>query len=709
MCAFWISTDKRMRWLSALVAVGVIALALALAVESATATEFGFHIQRTDRGNTGSRLVPSPKPYVFDRSYEFLGLNGPQDLFYQKDGGYLWVADTGNHRIIQLTKDGEFVREIRQIVGGDDDLVNRLGGRRFNAPEGVFVNEDGEIFIADTMNKRIVQLHPDGTLKRIFPEPASVLLGEDFDYRPTKVVEDQRKYLYVVNRSDYRGLILLDRDGEFRGFFAPNKVGFSLRRVLIRLFATEAQREKLSKELPPPHSNIFLAPSGYIYTSTTYDQINQIKKLNGVGTDVMNREAIGDYRYGYIIERNNRAVWPNFVDLTVNEQGIISAIDAANGIIYQYDDDRNLLTMFGGKGEENGKFGYPISIETDPEGNLYILDKDRNNIQVFRPTHFAQLVHAASELYVDGHYALAEGPWREALKYNTNYNLAHSGIAKAFERIGRWEEALVEYRYGQNRDGYSEVFAKLRHEWIRDHFALTVLLFVLAFFVVSMIGRILTRILNKPDEESGPVARAIQMVWTVMMHPFDGFWQLKRENKGSVVTALVLVALTFGLRIADLLFTSYQIADIDPRDASFLLEVARLLLPWVLFCVASYGVTAIFEGEGFFRDIVIATGYSLGPYLMTKPITILLSHVLTRTEKSYLTAIDFAAWVWILILFFIHIQVTHNFTLRKSLGTVGLTLFGMVCIVAAVGLTYTLTDQIVTFVREIAIEITIRG
>src|SRR5690606_1113118 len=139
----------------------------------------------------------------------------------------------------------------------------------------------------------------------------------------------------------------------------------------------------------------------------------------------------------------------------------------------------------------------------------------------------AQLVHAASELYVDGHYALAEGPWREALKYNTNYNLAHSGIAKAFERIGRWEEALVEYRYGQNRDGYSEVFAKLRHEWIRDHFALTVLLFVLAFFVVSMIGRILTRILNKPDEESGPVARAIQMVWTVMMHPFDGFWQLK--------------------------------------------------------------------------------------------------------------------------------------------------------------------------------------
>ena len=144
-------------------------------------------------------------------------------------------------------------------------------------------------------------------------------------------------------------------------------------------------------------------------------------------------------------------------------------------------------------------------------------------------------------------------------------------------------------------------------------------MFGLGIFVVWLIGRVLTIVLNKPEEKSGPIAQAVQMVWTVMMHPFDGFWLLKRENRGSLVTALVLVALGFGLRIADLLFTSYQIADIDPRDASFLMEIVRLFLPWLLFCVASYGVTAIFEGEGFFKDIIIATGYSLGPYLLTKP------------------------------------------------------------------------------------------
>lgn len=693
----------------------LLAVVLLTVVFSATtfASGFGFHVQMTDRviaANQGAwQIVPSPKPYVFERSFEFLGLDGPQDLFYHEPTDTLWIADTGKHRILQIDKEGNLLREIRQIVGGDEQEVRNLGGRNFRNPEGLFVNAAGEIFIADTGNKRLVYLNPDGSLARILPEPRNALLGADFDYRPTKVVQDQRSYLYVVNRSDYRGMLLLDPRGEFRGFFAPNHVGFSLRRVLIRMFATEAQREKLSKELPPPHSNVFITPSGFIYSSTTYAQQNQIKKLNGVGTDVLNRPAVGNKDYGFALPRGGRPVTPSFVDLTVNAQGIISAIDAANGVIYQYDDERNLLTMFGGKGEENGKFGFPSSIETDPDGLLYILDKDRNNIQVFRPTHFAQLVHYASELYVEGHYDQAEAPWREALSINTNYNLAHSGIGKAFDKLGRWEEALMEYRFGQDREGYSVVFAKLRHEWMRDNFGLAILLMVVTVVAIYYLIRFFRYILNRPHEQSGAIVRAIQMVWTVMFHPWDGYWQLKRENRGSVVTALVLVALAFSLRIADLMLTSYQIADIDARDASLLIEFVRIILPWILFCVCSYGVTAIFEGEGFFRDIVIATGYSVGPYLLLKPIGIALSHLLTRTEKSYLDSLDLAIFVWLGILVIMHIQATHNYTLRKTFGTAGLAAFGMVCFVAVVGLTYTLTDQIVSFFREVAIELTIRG
>lgn len=750
------SFERRLqcRLLSAVALALAVGLLIALSGATVEATQFGFHVQgeRSDSGSGDEtfRLVPSPKPYVFAASFEFLGLNSPQDLFYDRPRQTLWVADTNNNRIVELTKDGQLLREIRQLVNFDtwiaqvreqlthqyrlaqgvdvdalegealsaylaeekaavDREIARYRSRTFSRPEGIFVNADGEIFVADTANKRIVVLNADGTLQQIFPEPVNVLLGEDFDYQPTKLVQDHRRYLYVVNKSDYRGMMTLDAQGEFRGFFAPNEVGFTLRRLLIRLFASEAQRQKLGKELPPPHSNLYLSPNGDIYSSSEYETKNQIKKLNPVGSDVMNRSEIGDGYYGFILPRGNQPVTPKFLDLTVNDDGIISAVDAANGIVYQYDDDRNLLTMFGGRGEENGKFGFPTSIETDEEGLLYILDKDRNNIQVFRPTYFAQLVHEASGLYVEGHYALAEGPWREALKLNTNYNLAHRGIGKAYDKLGLWEEALLEYRFGEDRVGYSEVFAKLRHEWIRDHFGLFVLIVVGVTVAIYFFVQLMKWVLRRPWEEAGPITRAVQMLWTVAVHPYEGFWVLKREGKGSLTTALVLVALVFCVRIADILFTSYQIGDIDPRNANLLVEVVRIILPWILWCVCNYGVTTITGGEGFFRDNVIATAYALGPYLMTKPIGIALSHVLTRSEKSYIESLDFAALVWVAILIIIHVQVTHNFSLKKTFGTAGLTVFGMICFIAVAGLAYTLTDQIFRFAREVAIELTIRG
>lgn len=752
------SNPRSRRRIAALLALfSGLVIALSGAIAEANSAYFGFHIQG-QRSDTGSGdetywLVPSPKPYVFHTSFEFLGLNGAQDLFYDRARGTLWVADTNNNRVVELTKEGQLLREIRQLAGfaeweaatrenfaqayrhsmgvdveileGDalnqflqaerafvDQQLARYRGRTGNSlsrPEGIFVNEEGEIFVADTANKRIVIFHPDGTLKQILPEPVNVLLGEDFDYQPSKLVQDHRNYIYVVNKSDYRGMLTLDAQGEFRGFFAPNKVGFTLRRVLIRLFASEAQRQKLGKELPPPHSNVFLSPDGDIYTSSEYELKNQIKKLNPVGSDVMNRKEIGDGYYGFALPRGDQVITPKFVDLTVNRDGIISAVDAPNGIIYQYDADRNLLTMFGGRGEENGKFGFPTSIETDELGLLYVLDKDRNNIQVFRPTHFAQLVHRASGLYVEGHYALAAEPWQEALKLNTNYNLAHRGLGKAYDKLGLWEEALDEYRFGEDRIGYSEVFAKLRHEWIRDHFGLFVILVVLASVAIYFFVQFMKWLLRRPWEEAGPVTRTIQMLWSVAVHPYEGFWVLKREGKGSLTAALVLMLLVLSVRIADIMLTSYQIGDIDPRNANLLVEIVRILVPWILWCVCNYGVTTITDGEGFFRDNVIATAYAFGPYLLTKPIGIALSHILTRSEKSYIETLDFATVVWVAILIIIHVQVTHNFTLRKTFGTAGLTVFGMICFIAVAGLAYTLTDQIVRFAREVAIELTIRG
>ena len=113
----------------------------------------------------------------------------------------------------------------------------------------------------------------------------------------------------------------------------------------------------------------------------------------------------------------------------------------------QYDQNRNLLFIFGGKGNHRGTFSYAASVGVDPkDGRLFILDQQRNNIQVLRPTEFASLVHTAIELYNDGRYEDAVEPWNEVLRLNSRYDLVHIGLGRALLRAEEYVAAMREFQ-----------------------------------------------------------------------------------------------------------------------------------------------------------------------------------------------------------------------------------------------------------------------
>ena len=77
------------------------------------------------------------------------------------DMGDIFIADTGNHRIRQVTPDGL----IHTIAGtgaagfsGDGD---RAAGALLNGPQGLFLDGAGDLYFADTGNNRIRRLVPD--------------------------------------------------------------------------------------------------------------------------------------------------------------------------------------------------------------------------------------------------------------------------------------------------------------------------------------------------------------------------------------------------------------------------------------------------------------------------------------------------------------------------------------------------------------------
>jgi DNA-binding beta-propeller fold protein YncE len=441
----------------------------------------------------------SPVPYLYD--FEIDGLykesgtfKNPADIFIDTIGN-VWIADTGNNRVVKFDEKGTFLT----AIGVEE------GPGKLNAPEGVFISDRSDIWVADRGNGRVVQYSANGTFIKELGKPRSKLLEEDQVYQPNKLVIDRRGYIYVLNGGgDYRGIFLLDSEGEFRGFFGANRLTFDVMRLLIRTFTTEAQKKQISKVLPTHHANLFTDPRGFIYTVSPLSQKDQIKKLNSIGKDVYSPD---EKEYGMNMRRGNQLVRPQFVDVAVDDQGIVSALDFNTGLIYQYDQSTNLLAIFGGRGAQRGKFELPQSLAVGKEGRIYVLDANRNTVQVFRRTEFAELVHKGSRLYYDGLYDQAADVWREVLRRDANYELAHTGLGKAFFKRGAYVEAMKEYEIARNKDGYSQAFGEWRHGFMRENFGWILPLFIFAAWVISaVLSRTFKQLMSmKLETEGNPV------------------------------------------------------------------------------------------------------------------------------------------------------------------------------------------------------------
>ena len=132
------------------------------------------------------------------------------------------------------------------------------------------------------------------------------------------------------------------------------------------------------------------------------------------------------------------------------------------------------------------------------------------------------------------------------------------------------------------------------------------------------------------------------------------------------------------------------------------------MVPFLLFAVANWCLTTLFEGEGSFKDIVIAMSYSLLPLpLLIIPSTI-LSNVVTSSEVKLLSLLGSFAFIWVGILLFFGTQVTHDYSLGKNMLTIFGTLIGMIFIMFIGILFTTLLGKIVSLISNIVIEITYR-
>lgn len=645
-------------------------------------------------------------------------LNTPHDIVVDdKDNVYL--ADTQNNRIVVLDRYFKFMFEISEFVNdqGIDDKLNK--------PQGVFVTAD-TIYVCDTDQNRIVTFDREGNFIKIIPQPKSSLFDENAVYKPIAIAVDDYNRLYVVSSTTYQGIIVMSEDGTFIRFVGAQKVSISAWDRIWRMFQTDAQRELTEANISTEFNNITIDDKGFIYvTTSTIDpadvkkaikdksksgDYSPVKMLNQSGDEVMARNGFwppaGEIDLSGRASEGATTGVSEIVDVAIGPENTWSIIDASRQKVFTYDDNGNLLFAFGDKGSQLGNLSAIEGITYMSDGTMLILDATDDNFTVYQRTEYGDILIQAIANQNNRQYDQAKQDWEEILKRNSNFDAAYIGIGDALYRNGQYQEALPYYEAAYDTQGWSDSYKEIRKEWIAKYVLLIPVIVVVIIVAVMLFFKKAAKVNKRAATAGGKRTFVEELLYGfhLIFHPFDGFWDLKHEKRGSLRAAIVYVVATVVVFFYQAIGSGYLVNPYGSYTTIFS-QAMSVLVPLFLWVVANWCLTTLFDGEGSFKDIFIACGYSLLPLVLAVIPSTIYTNFALKEELDITELIVTVAFIWTVLLIFVGMMVTHDYTLSKNFITSLGTIVAMVFIMFIAILFTTLVGKIVSFITNIVVEI----
>ncbi len=666
----------------------------------------------------------------FDTLYSSLStIARPSDIEVDENQN-VYIADTGNNRIVILDRYYK-VKEIISTFTNKEGIADSLEG-----PQGVFITPDkivagekvaGKIYVCDTEKSRIVTFDHDGNFLDIIPQPESELFDEGSVYKPVAVAVDNYDRLYVVSSSTIQGIIVMTDEGEFTGFVGAQKVVIGAWDRIWRRFQTEEQRELSQAYVSTEFNNITLSGDFIYVTTSTIDEkdvLNSLKTTSGDFAPVKMLNAAGDEimrRNGFFapsgeIDHQKSKVSDKIfgasiiVDVAVGPEKTWSIIDNKRSKVFTYDFDGNLLFAFGDMGRQLGNITQDALAGIVYQGDsMLLLNKSQSTFTVYRRTEYGDVLIQALENQNKRQNDQAINDWTEILKRNSNFDAAYIGIGNALYRSGKYEESLEYYQAAYDTTNYSNSYKELRKEWLSKYILLIPVFVVAVCFIWIKFMGYAKKVNKRVSTTVGKRTYGQELLYTfhLIFHPFDGFWDLKHEKRGSVRAGATILAAAVLVFYYQAIGQGY-VQNPQGMYSSLFTVLLSVCVPAFLWMAGNWCLTTLFDGEGSFKDIFIATTYSLAPIvLIWIPVTIASNFVLVD-ELNILSVITAIGFVWVGLLLFFGTMVTHDYTMGKNFALTLFTIVGMICIMFIAILFSTLLGKLVSFVTNIITELQFR-
>lgn len=236
--------------------------------------------------------------------------NSPYGLAIDQQGN-LYVGDVANHRIRKISPDGK----VTTLAGAKKGFSDRTGGQaKFNHPYGVAVDNNNDVFVADSYNNKIRKITPDGKVTTIAGNghdgfvDGSVLQAEF--YVPIGIVVDADGNIYIGDEGN-SSIRKITSDGNVSTLAGNGKFSYS-----------DGVGRNAAFNAP---GAIALDAEGNLFVADYFN--NSIRKVSPTGNV---SKIAGNLKKGFADGKASEAQFHYPFGIAVNQEGVIYVGDHFN-------------------------------------------------------------------------------------------------------------------------------------------------------------------------------------------------------------------------------------------------------------------------------------------------------------------------------------------------------------------------------------------
>lgn len=202
--------------------------------------------------------------------------------------------------------------------------------------------------------------------------------------------------------------------------------------------------------------------------------------------------------------------------------------------------------------------------------------------------------------------------------------------------------------------------------------------------------------------------KSVQWIRHIVIHPFEGFENMRWKKSGSLKTAFFIIFLLFLSLIAKERLYGFQFHSSYDKTFNIIPYIAGSIIIFITWVIGNWAVCTLLDGEGTMKNICIYSAYALVPYIAQNFINTVLSHLLIRDEFVFMQAIEIIGVCWTALLLFSSVKSVHQYTFRKTVFAIILITAAMIIMLILLVLFLSLIQQIYNFILTVYTEISYR-